>query len=85
MLALLVGTAGLSTSCTDLDETRYAAINDMMSEIARDRIGKESILTRLSNALEEKDYRLASELQLLADHKIHALELAYAQYRRNIL
>ena len=70
---------------TDLDESRFAAINDMMSEIARDSSKETSILTKLSRALEKKDYRLASDLQLLADQKIHALETAYAQYCKNIL
>ena len=72
-------------NCTDLDEARYAKISSMISEIARDSSSETSILTRLSRALEEKDYSQASDLQLLADQRIHALELAYKEYSRNIL
>ena len=57
----------------------------MANEIARDTVSKTSLLTQLSRALENKDYRKASELQLITADRVQELEKAYAEYSRNIL
>ena len=71
--------------CSDLDELRYEKIRQMANEIARDTVSKTSLLTQLSRALENKDYRKASELQLITADRVQELEKAYAEYSRNIL
>ena len=71
--------------CTDLDEERFAAVRSMACEIARDSSMRISLLTRLSRALEDKDYKAASDLQLLTMEKVQALEAVYAEYCRNII
>ena len=70
---------------SDLDELRYEKIRQMAYEIARDTVSKTSLLTQLSRALENKDYRKASELQLITAERVQELEKAYAEYSRNIL
>ena len=71
--------------CTDLDAARYSTIKTMQVEIARDSADAPSLLTRLSRALEDKDYNEASELQLLTVERVQALEAVYSEYCRNIL
>ena len=71
--------------CTDLDEERCAAVRAMACDIARDSSSRVSLLTRLSRALEDKDYKAASDLQLLTMEKVQALEAVYAEYRKNII
>ncbi|MBQ5414962.1 MAG: glutamine synthetase, partial [Firmicutes bacterium] len=71
--------------CTDLDAARYSAIRIMQEEIARDSADSPSLLTRLSRALEDKDYQAASDLQLQTVERVQALEAVYAEYCRNIL
>ena len=73
------------SDCTDLDAARYSAIKIMQEEIARDSSDSPSLLTRLSRALEDKDYQTASDLQLQTMERVQALEAVYAEYCRNIM
>jgi len=71
--------------CSDLDIQRYDKIRQAACEIARDTTSRISLLTQLSRALENKDYRKASELQLITADRVQDLEKAYSEYCRNIL
>ena len=71
--------------CSDLDRQRYQRIKELSAEIARDSSGSVSLLTELARALEDKNYQMASNLQLVTVERVQALEAVYAEYCRNIL
>ncbi|MCQ2553895.1 MAG: glutamine synthetase [Clostridia bacterium] len=75
----------LHTEESVLDDRRFEAITALAKEIAQDTEDRYSILTRLSRALEEHDYDLASSLQVETLEKVAALEAIYTEYKKNIL
>ena len=57
----------------------------MRKDMGQDATERVSLLTRLTNALDDQDYDTASELQLQAQKKISQLEALYAEYKKNLL
>jgi glutamine synthetase len=74
-----------SLDCADIDEVRWKKIRYMRKDMGQDTTERISLLTRLTNALDDQDYDTASELQILAQKKISQLEAMYAEYKRNLL
>lgn len=71
--------------CTDYDLLNWTKIHDLRIYLGQDRIQKKSLLTRIKIALENKDYALASSLQIEMQQKIQELTNLYLEYRSNIL
>lgn len=69
---------------TDVDELRWRKIDKLRRSIAQDSARKKSLLTKLETAFANKDYDLASQLELEAIDKIHELEAMYQEYKRNL-
>ena len=70
---------------TDLDEKRWKEIDKARRAMAQDSVRKKSLLTKLSDALKDKDFDTASRLQLEALAEMNRLENMYTEYRHNII
>lgn len=71
--------------CTDLDEMRWTKIKHMRAELGQNDIGRDCLLSRITQALDEGNYDEASELQIEMQKKLLELSHSYAEYRRNLL
>ncbi len=70
---------------TELDSIRYAEIDQLRQELAKDTQERQSLFTQMRTALHRDTYDIASRLELLIAEKMSALKDCYAVYRRNIL
>ena len=77
--------AHVSGMCTDLDEQRWAEINQLRKDMIQDGVNRKCFLSRLEDALVAGDYDTASDMQLAAQASIEKLEALYRTYRKNIL
>jgi glutamine synthetase len=68
----------------DIDEIRWKEINDLKFYIMKNTLRKKSLFTKISDALENKDYNLASDLQLELKDKIQKMQKMYLKYKKNI-
>ena len=59
-------------------------INELKYYIAKDSLERKSLLTQAREALEAKDYSLASDLQIELQSKLEELQKLYATYKRNL-
>ena len=57
----------------------------MRAELAQNDIGRDCLLSRLANALDEEEYDLASDLQIEMQEKLDELSYDYMLYLRNLL
>ncbi len=69
---------------TDVDELRWRKIDKLRRSIAQDSARKKCLLTKLEVAFNDKDYELASKLELEAIDKVLELEAMYQEYKRNL-
>ncbi|MGL5440673.1 MAG: glutamine synthetase [Filifactoraceae bacterium] len=69
---------------SELDERRWKIINDIRWELMKDASLKTSLFSELKYAIESKDYKKASILELLIEEKIQELKALYVIYKRNI-
>ncbi|MBR6473793.1 MAG: glutamine synthetase [Firmicutes bacterium] len=69
---------------TDFDEASWDEINKLRFAIAKDSMNSKSLLTRAREALDRKDYDLASELQIEIQSKVEDLKKKYSDYKRNL-
>ena len=72
------------TDATDFDEASWYEINTMRYTIAKDSMRDKSLLTRAREALDAKDYDLASELQIEIQTRVEELKKKYSAYKRNL-
>jgi glutamine synthetase len=56
----------------------------MKLEIAKDSLSYKSLLSRVKDALDEKNYKLASDLQIELQNKMSILRSLYVKYRQNL-
>lgn len=70
--------------CTDLDLLHWSKIQELRTYLGQDRIGKDSLLTRIKIALDEGDYQLASDLQKEMQIKVEDLTETYVEYKKNL-
>lgn len=73
-----------TSEASDLDEENWKNINRLRWELMKDSKNKNSLFTELKVALENKDYKKASILELIIGEKVSELKQAYSQYRKNI-
>lgn len=69
---------------TDLDVENWRRVSDLKAYLMKDSIRKKSLFTRTRNALIEKDYPLASMLQVEMHAKVEELIEKYSEYKKNI-
>ena len=69
---------------TDFDEAAWKEINDLRFYIAKDSLDEKCLLTRAREALDRKDYDMASDIQIEIQKKVEELKLKYADYKRNL-
>ncbi|MBQ4649301.1 MAG: glutamine synthetase [Firmicutes bacterium] len=69
---------------TDYDLANWYTITNLKFEIAKDSLEKKSLLTRAREALDKKDYELASQLQIQLQEKMAQLRRLYLTYKRNL-
>ncbi len=70
--------------CTDLDLLNWNKIQELRVYLGQDRIGKNSLLTRIKIALDDGKYQLASDLQKEMQEKVEDLTETYIQYKKNL-
>lgn len=68
----------------DLDVINWENISFLKTKLMKDTLHKKSIFTRLVEALNNKDYTTASELQKQMNEKMTELRTVYSAYKRNI-
>lgn len=68
----------------DLDVINWENVMFLKTKLMKDTLHKKSIFTRLTEALNSKNYSEASELQKQMNEKMTELRLAYGAYKRNI-
>ena len=71
-------------SRNSVDDKRFAEVNDLRFYLAKDSDDRKSLFTRLTDALHDGDYDLASKLQIEMNDKMEELEAKYANYAKNI-
>ncbi|MBE6020457.1 MAG: glutamine synthetase [Clostridiales bacterium] len=69
---------------TDLDAVNWKEVRDLKAYLMKDSIEKKSLSTRIRKALTDKDYPLASLLQVEMHNKIEELIEKYSEYKKNI-
>ena len=70
---------------TDYDIANWKKIHTLRLYLGQDKIKVKSLLTRVKAAIEEKDYKLASELQIEMQDKMNELTDLYALYKKNLI
>ena len=73
-----------NNNCADYDSHYWAMINNLRNELGKDTLSQKCLMTRLSDALDERDYDKASELQIEMQKKIEELVNLYLVYKKNI-
>jgi len=68
---------------SDLDVVVWNKINNIRWFLMKDCVDKTSIFTRIRNALNNKDYNLASDLQIEMTEKIVELKELFSAYKKN--
>lgn len=72
------------SDATDFDEANWEEINRLRFDIAKDSNSGKSLLTRAREALDRKEYDVASDLQIEIQTKVEELKKKYADYKRNL-
>lgn len=67
------------------DIERWEAVDGQRVYLAKDTAAGKSLFTRLADALAEKEYALASDLQIEMSDKMEELKAKYINYSKNIL
>ena len=72
-------------STFDCDDEAWDAVDTLRNKLAKDRPPVECMFTRIRKAIDRKDLRTVSELQLEMAAMIHKLDELYLAYTRNHL
>jgi len=75
----------IAEKALDNDLTAWAKINEIRKNIAKDSTHYECLFTRIKKALNEENYKIASDLSIELEEKIEKLRKMYYDYTKNIL
>ncbi|WP_027399423.1 type I glutamate--ammonia ligase [Anaerovorax odorimutans] len=75
----------LDNDCTDYDMYNWNRIQKLRVYLGQDKMTEKCLLTRIKNALDEKKYDDASELQIEMQEKVQELTDIYIEYKKNLL
>lgn len=67
-----------------LDEVMWNSISDIKFKVMKDTLTKTSLFTQIRDAIECKDYKKVSDLQLELSTEMEEIEKLYMQYKKNI-
>lgn len=67
-----------------LDEVAWNTISDMKFKIMKDTLTRKSLFTQIKDAVENKDYETASNLQIELKHNMEDIQQLYMKYKKNI-
>ena len=70
---------------SDYDIKNWIEIDKIRHELGKDTITEKCLLTRCKEAMDERDYETASDLQIEIQKKMKDLKDLYARYTKNIL
>ena len=70
---------------SELDNMRWEEIMHKKVTLLKDTTSRESLFTQLLNAIERKDYSIASEIQVNIQNRITDLKHDYRVYKKNII
>jgi glutamine synthetase len=70
--------------CTDYDLMNWRKIQDLRVYLGQDELDRESLLTRIKNALDDGEYQAASDMQIEMQEKVEILEELYIEYKKNL-
>ncbi len=71
--------------CTDFDMMNWGKIHNLRVYLGQNTIEEKCLLSRIISALEDKDYNLASNLQIEMQEKSSSLSKLYYNYKKNLL
>ncbi|MGE5486034.1 MAG: glutamine synthetase [Ignavibacteriales bacterium] len=69
----------------EVDDLRWAGIEEARLALAKDAPGRPSLFTRLREAIDRREYEKVSDLQLEMNRKMADLKAAYQEYVKNLL
>ncbi|MCI8349132.1 MAG: glutamine synthetase [Firmicutes bacterium] len=72
------------SDATDYDLENWEKITSLKYEIAKSSLSEKCLLSKVKEALDEGDFRLASDLQLELQSKMNKLRNLYSIYRKNL-
>ncbi|MEG0829319.1 MAG: glutamine synthetase [Anaerovoracaceae bacterium] len=70
--------------CVDYDVVYWEKINTIRNFLGKDKLNEECLLTKIVKALDNKDYQIASDLQLEMQKKVEELTQLYVVYKKNL-
>ena len=71
--------------CTDFDMMNWGKIHNLRVYLGQNTIEEKCLLSRIITALDDKDYNLASNLQIEMQEKSSSLSKLYYNYKKNLL
>lgn len=71
--------------CTDFDMMNWGKIHNLRVYLGQNTIEEKCLLSRIITALDDKNYNLASNLQIEMQEKSSSLSKLYYNYKKNLL
>lgn len=74
----------INDSMDVIDEVLWNKVEELRYYLMKDTLTKKSLFTQIKDALENKDFELASNLQLEMKSKMKEIQRLYIQYKKNL-
>ncbi len=69
----------------EYDLEKWSEINKLREKLMKDNYVSRSLFTQMREAINDKNYKELSELQLIVDEDMRILRRLYMNYRRNLM